>query len=240
MFTMKTSAHTDTYHAYHRDGTRALCRSNLKPAAWSSLVDDGMDRRAQFVQSGDTFKRSCSPSRVNCLACQRKLATELAVAEETAHAWNASLVRIAASQAHSFPVLTSRSVGVAVAMTTAGYLERVTGATSRYRLTALGRRAAGLKVHTLVSKINGQEYAASGVSVLRAEELTGGEMILVDLGHVIDFSRVVSFSKSWIPAHVEWRGVRCNRPRQILEVQVIGSGPEPLTYRLDDRLTVAS
>lgn len=238
MFTMKTSAHTDTYHAYHRDGKRALCRSNLKPATWSSLVTDGMERRAQFVQSGDTFKRSCSPSRVNCLACRRKLATELAVAEEQAHLWNAALLRMASSAAVTFPAMTSQSVAVAVALTSAGLLERVSGTTVRYRLTALGRRAAGLEVHALISSIQGQEYTASGVDAVQVAELTPGDMVLVDLGHTVDFSRVIELGKSWVPAHVEWRGVRCNRPRQVLEVTVVGA-PEPLTYRLDDKVTVA-
>lgn len=242
--TMKTSAHTDTYHALDRTGQHAVCRSNLKPATWTALTDsdEAMERAATYRQSGDTFKRSCSRSRVNCLACQRKLAQELAYAVDTANAWQAVLLGMAARQNRPVAVTSLRSIGVAWDMVLAGYMEQVG---TEYALTDLGKRAAGMvpaepqpEVHDIVSKIDGQQYRASTVDHVEANELAPGDMILAEVGGVLDFTRVTEVEKGWIPANVEWQGVRCNRPRQVLEVSVVGSD-RPLTYRLDDQVTKA-
>lgn len=242
--TMKTSAHSDTYHALDRSGQHAVCRRNLKPATWTALTDsdEGMERAATFRQSGDTFKRSCSRSRVNCLACQRKLAQELAFAVDTANAWQAVLLGLAERQNRPMAIVSLRSIGVAWAMVMVGYLEQVG---TEYALTDLGKRAAGMtptepqaEAHDIVSKIDGQQYRASTVAHVETSELAPGDMILAEVGGVLDFTRVTGVEKSWIPANVDWEGVRCNRPRQVLEVSVVGSD-RPLTYRLDHQVTKA-
>jgi hypothetical protein len=241
--TMKTSALTHTFHALDRSGTRAVCRKNLKPATWRALVGtDEMDRAATFIQSGDTFKRSCSVSRVNCLACQRRLAQELAVAQELAQQWQDVLTGMGTRVNHRVSVTSASGIAVAQGMESAGLVVRVNREPVRalhYRLTALGRRAAGLKAHTIMSRIQGQEYTATGVDHVTADELAEGDVILAEVGGTLDFTRVTGLGKSWIPAHVEWRGVRCNRPRQVLEVHVVGQ-EDALTYRLDDGVTRAS
>lgn len=242
--TMKTSAHSDTYHALDRTGQHAVCRKSLKPATWTSLLDsdEAMERSATFVQSGDTFKRSCSRSRVNCLVCQRKLAQELVYAVETAQAWQAVLIGMAGRQNRPVAVVSLRSIGVAWDMVVAGYMEQVG---TEYALTDLGKRAAGMtpakpqpEVHELVSRIDGQQYRASSVVHVETSELAPGDMILAEVGGVLDFTRVTGVEKSFIPANVDWRGVRCNRPRQVLEVSVVGLGA-PLVYQLDDQVTKA-
>lgn len=242
--TMKTSAHTDTHHALDRSGTQALCRSNLKPATWLPLgdSDEAVARLAIYRQSGDTFTRSCSRSRVNCLACQRKLAQELAYAVETANTWQAVLLGMAERANRPIVATTVGSVAVTWDMVLAGYMEQVG---REYALTDLGKRAAGMtpapelpEVHDIVSKIDGQEYRASTVVHVEVSELAPGDMILAEVAGVLDFTRVTEVGKAWIPAHVEWQGVRCNRPRQVLEVSVVGSD-RPLTYRLDDQVTKA-
>lgn len=141
--TMKTSAHTDTYHALDRSGQHAVCRKTLKPATWSSLLDsdEAMTRAATFVQSGDTFKRSCSVSRVNCLACQRKLAQELAYAAETANTWQTVLLGVAEQGNRPITPATARSVAVACDMVLAGYMKKTEAG---YLLAPLGLRAAGV------------------------------------------------------------------------------------------------
>jgi hypothetical protein len=239
--TMKTSAHTDTYHALDRTGQRAVCRKNLKPATWTSLQSREV-RPATYRQPGDTFKRSCSVSRVNCLACQRKLAQELVHAVETANAWQAVLLGMAERDNRPMVSVTLHSVTVTWGMVLAGYMEQVG---TLYALTDLGKRAAGMtpapelpEVHDIVSKIDGQEYRASSVVRVETSELAPGDMILAEVGGVLDFTRVTEVEKSFIPAHVEWQGVRCNRPRQVLEVSVVGSD-RPLTYRLDEQVTKA-
>lgn len=142
--TMKTSAHTDNHHALDRSGTHALCRSNLRPYTWKvgQWSSDQQERSAVYVQSGDTFTRSCSRTRVNCLACLRKLKVELANAEEEAHAWQGVLVRMAREPRRPRLSTSARSAAVAIGMRTAGYLE---DGPQGYVLTALGRRAAGLE-----------------------------------------------------------------------------------------------
>lgn len=242
--TMKTSAHTDTHHALDRSGTHALCRSNLSPYTWKvgQWAPDQQERSAIYRQSGDTFTRSCSRSRVNCLACQRKLAKELAYAMETANTWQAVLLGMAERANRPIVATTVGSVTVTWDMLLAGYMEQVG---REYALTDLGKRAAGMtpapelpQVHDIVSKIDGQEYRASSVAHVETSELAPGDMILAEVGGVLDFTRVTEVEKGWIPAHVEWQGVRCNRPRQVLEVSVVGSD-RPLTYRLDDQVTKA-
>lgn len=242
--TMTTSAHTDTHHALDRSGTQALCRSNLKPHTWLTRgdSDEMVERSAIYRQSGDTFTRSCSRSRVNCLACQRKLAQELVHAVEIANAWQAVLLGMAERDNRPITSVTLRSVTVTWGMVMAGYMEQVG---TEYALTDLGKRAAGMtpapelpEAHDLVSKIDGQRYRARTVEHVETSELAPGDMILAEVGGVLDFTRVTEVEKGWIPAHVEWQGVRCNRPRQVLEVSVVGSD-RPLTYRLDDQVTKA-
>lgn len=242
--TMKTSAHSDTYHALDRSGQHAVCRRNLKPATWATLLDsdEAMERSATFVQSGDTFKRSCSVSRVNCLACRRKLDQELVHAVDIANAWQTVLLGMAERDNRPMVSVTLRSVAVTWGMVLAGYMEQVG---TMYALTDLGKRAAGMspapelpEAHDLVSNIGGQRFRARTVVHVETSELAPGDMILAEVGGVLDFTRVTGVEKSWIPANVDWRGVRCNRPRQVLEVSVVGSD-QSLTYRLDDQVTKA-
>jgi hypothetical protein len=243
-FTMKTSVHTDTHHALDRSGTQALCRSNLKPLTWATRgdSDEMVERSAIYRQSGDTFTRSCSRTRVNCLGCQRKLAQELVYAVDTANAWQAVLLGMAERNNRPIVSVTLHSVTVTWGMVLAGYMEQVG---TLYALTALGMRASGLtpaapqpEVHDIVSKIDGQQYRAGTVAHVTTSELAPGDMILAEVGGVLDFTRVTEVEKNWIPAHVEWQGVRCNRPRQVLEVHVVGQDA-PLVYRLDEQVTKA-
>lgn len=141
--TMKTSAHTDTCHALDRTGQHALCRRNLRPYTWrvGQWSPEQQERSAVYSQSGDTFTRSCSRSRVTCLACQRKLAQELVHAMEIANAWQAVLLGMAERNNRPVVSVTLRSVTVTWGMVMAGYMEQVG---TEYALTALGLRAAGV------------------------------------------------------------------------------------------------
>ena len=242
--TMKTSPHTDTHHALDRSGTHALCRSNLTPHTWLTRgdSDEMVERSAIYRQSGDTFKRSCSRSRVNCRGCQRKLEQELVYAVETASTWQTVLLGMVERENRPIVAVSVGATTVTCDMIMAGYMEQVG---QEYALTELGKRAAGMtpaptrpEAHDLVSGIAGQQYRAGTVVRVEVSELAPGNMILAEVGGVSDFTRVTGVEKSWIPANVDWQGVRCNRPRQVLEVRVVGSD-RPLTYRLDDRVTKA-
>lgn len=92
--------------------------------------------------------------------------------------------------------------------------------------------------HDLVSKIENQKYSAGTVDRPQVSKLAVGDMILVGTMGVTDFSRVTHLTESVIPAHVEWQGVRSNRPRPVREVSVVGA-ERPLVFRLDSRVTRA-
>lgn len=77
--------HGWTNHAINRDGTATMCRASLRPRTFPVY---GGDRVVHAVAlhnvPGDPFKRSCDRNRVNCLACQRKLAKVTADAFDAA------------------------------------------------------------------------------------------------------------------------------------------------------------
>lgn len=77
MITLQSSPSSHTFHVANRDGSAALCRSNIVPHSW--VVRDSFDGGARtsfalYSLSGDSFERSCDYRRVSCLSCQRKLA----------------------------------------------------------------------------------------------------------------------------------------------------------------------
>lgn len=76
MITLDANGAGRTFHATNREGTAALCRSNITPHSWvvrDSYTGSVTRSFALFPLSGDSFKRSCDYRRVNCLSCQRKL-----------------------------------------------------------------------------------------------------------------------------------------------------------------------
>lgn len=186
--TIKTSPHTDTHHALDRSGTRALCRSNLTPHTWLTRgdSDEMVERSAIYRQSGDTFKRSCSRSRVNCLGCQRKLAQELVYAVETAKAWQAVLLGMAGRQNRPVAVVSLRSIGVAWDMVVAGYMEQVG---TEYALTALGLRAAGVvraaeeQAHRWNDTMHGLSKLPGGTASLKGTDEYEAAHELVEAGY---------------------------------------------------------
>lgn len=84
MITTMTGQHGYTFHAINRDGTAALCRANLTPRTWPTTSSTTGYAVALYRLPGDPFSRSCSRERVNCLACQRKLAKITAEAFDAA------------------------------------------------------------------------------------------------------------------------------------------------------------
>lgn len=94
-------------------------------------------------------------------------------------------------------------------------------------------------MHKLRSKIGGQSYRASTVASVPVADLMATDMVLItsDAG-VTDFTTVLRVDDVTVPANADWQGVRCNRPRKVKAVHVIGRA-EPLLHRPEDRLTVA-
>src|SRR5688500_2648064 len=150
--TMKTSPHTDMHHALARNGEHALCRRNLKPATWERREHPTAEletRSATYSQPGDTFKRSCSRTRVNCLPCRRKLDQEVAVAHETAEQWNAALPVMAKRDNRPVQARGLQDIVLAQGMVGAGLLVVLdvpegSKQAEQYVLSATGRRVSGL------------------------------------------------------------------------------------------------
>ena len=77
--------HGWTNHAINRDGTATMCRASLRPRTFPVYAGDRVVHAVALHNvSGDPFKRSCDRNRVNCLACQRKLAKVTADAFDAA------------------------------------------------------------------------------------------------------------------------------------------------------------
>lgn len=94
-------------------------------------------------------------------------------------------------------------------------------------------------MHKLRSDIGGQTYRASTVARVASQDLCPTDMVLVtsDAG-VTDFTTVLRVRDITVPPNADWNGFRCNRPRKLKAVYVIGCA-QPLTFRPQDTLTVA-